>query len=59
MSGSNKLTRKAIEKLRKAARRAALERLKNPQTGVKPADPRPAGQSAPGSGVDEWRNEGK
>lgn len=47
------------ETLRAQARqkhREMMEKLKNPQVGVKPPDPIVPKTESPGSGVDEWRD---
>lgn len=59
---TGELTPKQVEKIAtgKASRslltRYKLAKLKNPQHGVKPPEPPAPLLSAPGSGVDDWRD---
>lgn len=52
--------RMSPKQLRHAQQQAHAEKLRllrEPKYGVKPPDPEPPKPTAPGSGVDEWRDE--
>jgi hypothetical protein len=51
-----KTTTNCIEKANRKARAQELAMLRNPRTGVKPADP-VIQTFAPGSGTDDWREQ--